>query len=85
MQGQAECYRQRGCRAQAWRPHGATEGLGAIKEASGLQEVLRPLRGGARAGGPLSVKRQVYLRFLGRPTALPHAYLALRAFEQTLP
>ena len=81
LQGQAECYRQRGCCAQAWRPRRAAEGLGAIKEASGLQEVLRPPRGGARAGGPLSIKRQVYLHFLGRPTPLPHTYLALRVFE----
>ena len=66
------------------RPGGRTgqwQGMGAIKEAVGLQEVLRPLRGGARAGGPLSTKRQVYLCFLGRPTPLPHTHLALRVFE----
>lgn len=70
------------------RPGGHTgwrQGLGAIKEAVGLQEVLRPLRGGARAEGPLSITRQVYLRCLGRPTPLPHTHLALRLFEQTLP
>lgn len=47
--------KQRGCCAQAWRPHRMVC-LGAwLAEAVGLQEVLRPLRRGARAEGPLSI------------------------------